>query len=299
MRKIFVIGSTVTDIVVNLDVLPRTAQDIHIKSQRAVLGGCAHNVADMIGHFGVPFELFSPVGTGIYGDFVRTHLAQKGIVSRIPTPEQDNGCCYCFVESSGERTFIVDHGAEYLFRPEWFDLVRPEDYSCAYICGLEIEEKTGDVILDFLEKSGIPVFFGPGPRLCRIDPRLMERVFALRPILHLNDDEVKEYTGASTIEGAAAALYTLTQNALVITTGANGACFYDGKALTQVPPVRVDHVTDTIGAGDGHCGALMACLAKGLDLFHSIAQANAAAAKLVTVQGGTLSHEEFLSAGLA
>ena len=211
MKKILVIGSTVADVIVNLDVLPKTAEDVHIKSQSVALGGCAHNVSDMIGHYNVPYDLFSPVGTGIYGDFVRKRLAEKGVTSTAPTPDMANGCCYCFVESSGERTFIVEHGAEYLFKPEWFKGLKTEDYASVYVCGLEIEEKTGDVVVDFLEKSGLPVFFAPGPRLSRIDPSLMDRIFALHPILHLNDDEAREYTAAATIEAAAAILYSRTQ----------------------------------------------------------------------------------------
>ena len=149
MKKILVIGSTVADVIVNLDVLPKTAEDVHIKSQSVALGGCAHNVSDMIGHYNVPYDLFSPVGTGIYGDFVRKRLAEKGVTSTAPTSDMANGCCYCFVESSGERTFIVEHGAEYLFEPEWFSGLKTEDYASVYVCGLEIEEKTGDVVVDF------------------------------------------------------------------------------------------------------------------------------------------------------
>ena len=167
-----------------------------------------------------------------------------------------------------------------------------------YVCGLEVEEKTGDVVVDFLERSGLPVFFAPGPRLRRIDPGLMERVFALRPVLHLNDDEAEEYTGTDTLEAAAGALYALTKNLVVITTGERGACFYDGQALTQVPPVKVERIADTIGAGDGHCGALMACLARGMGPAEATAKANAAAALLVTVKGGILSREQFIGAAI-
>ena len=62
--------------------------------------------------------------------------------------------------------------------------------------------------------------------------------------------------------------------------------------------MKVDHITDTIGAGDGHCGAMMACLAKGMPPAEAIARANAAAAMLVTVKGGILSNEQFEAAGL-
>lgn len=305
MKKILVIGSTVADIIINLDFLPTTAQDVHVKSQSMSLGGCAHNVADMIRHFGVPYTLFSPVGTGLYGDFVRNQLAAKGLASPMPTPAMANGCCYCFVEESGERTFIVDHGAEYLFYKEWFDALNLSKLQCAYICGLEIEDKTGSTIVDFLEESGLPVFYAPGPRICLIDNGLMERIFALRPVLHLNEDEICRYTGCDTIAEAAAALYQKTHNTIIITNGANGAYYYDGydnaeggAGLVHVPPVPVSQIVDTIGAGDGHCGAVMAGLSMGLSMYDAIEKANAASSLVVSVKGGVLSDEEFAAVGI-
>ena len=144
MKKTLVIGSTVVDVIITLeDYLPKTQGDVHVLNQEMSLGGCAYNTSDMIRHFGVPYILFSPVGTGAYGDFVRTNLAQRKITTPIPTPDEDNGCCYCFIEKTGERTFISYHGAEYRFQAEWFDLLNPDEIDSVYICGFEIEEKTG------------------------------------------------------------------------------------------------------------------------------------------------------------
>lgn len=303
MKKILVIGSTVADIIIELDRLPATAEDVHVTSQSMSLGGCAHNAAAMIRHFEVPFTLFSPVGTGLYGDFVRKELSAKGMESPIPAPDMANGCCYCFVEASGERTFVVDHGAEYLFEKEWFDLLDPSEYSAAYICGLEIEEKTGSTIVDFLERSGLPVFFAPGPRLAKIDDALMQRIFALHPVIHLNRDEICSYTGCPDVETAAKRMYAKTENTVIITLGADGACFFPsdvadgtGSGMVCVPPVPAAEIADTIGAGDGHCGAVMACLARGLSRSEALAAANAVSAKIVSVKGALLREEEFRQA---
>lgn len=288
MKKILVIGSTVADIIINLDFLPTTAQDVHIRSQKMSLGGCAYNVSDMIRHFNVPYTLFSPIGTGLYGDFVRNQLALKGLASPMATPDKANGCCYCFVEDSGERTFIVEHGAEYLFYKEWFDQLNMDKVGSIYICGLEIEDKTGATIVDFLEEHpDIPVCFAPGPRLNKIDQKLMDRIFALHPIVHLNEDEILDYTGAATLEDGAWALYQMTKNTVIVTKGADGAYFYDGK-LTHVPPTKADIVVDTIGAGDGHCGAVLACLAKGMSMYDALTQANKASSLVVTQEGAVV-----------
>ena len=294
MKKIFVIGSTVVDMIINVDHLPTTKADIHISSQTASMGGCAYNVSDTIRNFGTPNVLFSPVGSGIYGDFVRNGLRKKGLISPIPPVDMDNGCCYCFVEESGERTFVSYHGAEYLIQSEWLEEIDVEDVHSVYICGLEIEETTGENIVKWLEKHPqLPVFFAPGPRIMRIEPALLNRLYKLNPIMHLNDDEIKEYFATEDVESAMYKMYELTQNTVIVTLGSKGAAWYDGVAVQNVPAVKVETVVDTIGAGDSHVGAVMAGLYNGKTMAQAITDANKVAAAVVGVKGALLTQEEF------
>ena len=294
MKKIFVIGSTVVDMIINVDHLPTTKADIHISSQMASMGGCAYNVSDTIRNFGTPNVLFSPVGSGIYGDFVRNGLRKKGLISPIPPVDMDNGCCYCFVEESGERTFVSYHGAEYLIQSQWLEEIDVEDVHSIYICGLEIEEKTGENIVKWLEKHPqLPVFFAPGPRIMRIDPALLNRLYKLNPIMHLNDDEIKECFATEDVESAMYKMYDLTQNTVIVTLGDKGAAWYDGSQVQYAQPVKVDTVVDTIGAGDSHVGAVMAGLYNGKTMQQAIVDANKVAAAVVGVKGALLTQEEF------
>lgn len=81
MKKILVIGSTVVDVIIELmERLPKTGEDVHVRRQQMSLGGCAFNVSDSIRHFQVPYILFSPVGTGIYGYFVREELKKEAFL---------------------------------------------------------------------------------------------------------------------------------------------------------------------------------------------------------------------------
>ncbi len=295
MKKILVIGSTVVDMVINVDKLPQTKADIHISSQFASMGGCAYNVSDTIRNFGTPSILFSPVGGGIYGDFVRSGLRKKGLISPIPpVTDMDNGCCYCFVEESGERTFVSYHGAEYLIRYEWLkELVNVEEISSVYICGLEIEETTGADIVKWLEENPqLQVFFAPGPRIMKIHTALLDRIYKLNPVMHLNDDEIKEYLSTEDVAAAMEKMYSLTGNTVIVTLGDKGAAWYDGAHHTA-PRVPCEKVVDTIGAGDSHVGAVMACLAEGMTMEQAITTANKVACAVVGVSGALLTQEEF------
>ncbi len=299
MKKVLVIGSTVVDVVVNLvDHLPKTGDDVHIRSQHMSLGGCAYNVSDSIRHFQVPYILFSPVGTGVYGNFVREELHIRGISSPIPTPEKENGCCYCFVENTGERSFISYHGAEYLFEKEWFSLIPLEEIDSIYICGLEIEESTGENIVEFLEAHPeLTVYFAPGPRLTVINPQLVERLYRLSPILHLNETEALSASGKSTVQEAASFLYEKTNNTVIVTLGEKGCFFFDGKESETVPPVPAVQA-DTIGAGDSHIGSVIACLKKGDSLKTAIQKANRVSSSVVSSSGALLSDTAFDKLGL-
>lgn len=309
MKKVLVIGSTVVDVIITLeDYLPKTQGDVHVLSQEMSLGGCAYNTSDMIRHFKVPYILFSPVGTGAYGDFVRANLAAKNISTPIPTPEEENGCCYCFIEKTGERTFISYHGAEYRFQPEWFHLLDTEEIDSVYICGFEIEEHTGIHIVEWLENHPqLTIYFAPGPRLNKIHPERMNRLFALHPIIHLNDDEVCAYQGfqsspaacapGNRLENAAAYLASLTGNTVIVTLGARGTYYHSTDGCEYIDAVSA-HQIDTIGAGDSHIGAVIACRQKGMSLHDAILTANRVAAKVVETKGALLPDEVFASLGL-
>ena len=294
-RQILVLGSAVADVIITLeDHLPVTAEDVHVLSQEMKLGGCAYNTYDMIRHFHEDAIPFFPVGTGAYGDFVRKQFAEKQISTPVPPPDEENGCCYCFIEAGGERTFISFHGAEYRFYPGWFNLLDTEKIDMAYVCGLELEETTGCHIIDFFEKHPhIQIFFSPGPRLQKIDPARIRRLIGLHPVMHLNEQESYSFTGETSLSGAGHSLFAQTGRPVIITLGENGCYIFDGTAEETVPGVPAVQI-DTIGAGDAHIGAVIACLHQGKTLHEAVMAANRVASAVVSVHGALLNKKQFL-----
>ena len=137
MPRLLFIGSACADVVIRVPQLPTTGGNPRVRSQHINLGGCACNAFLTARYLHTAdCELLAPVGTGIWGDWVRAALAARGIVSGIPPVEEENGCCYCLVEDSGERTFLSHHGAEYRFRRSWFEGVDLSGADGVYVCGL-------------------------------------------------------------------------------------------------------------------------------------------------------------------
>ena len=302
MKNIMVIGSTCVDIIINMDHLPKTEEDIHPTGQSMALGGCAYNTASMIKLFQAPVTLLSPVGTGFYGEYVEKELRKHGFDIAVRVTDQENGCCYCLVEKSGERTFMSCHGAEYTFQKRWMEAFQSVFYEMYYVCGLEIEEPTGMSLIEYLEEqfdSRMPgyekkqLFYAPGPRGIRISEEKNKRLYALHPVLHINETEALELSGCLQIPQAAETLYSRTGNTVIITLGEKGTYCLEAAGKSYTVPGFSTEVNDTIGAGDAHIGAVMACLSKGMACQTAIKNANLAAAMVVGSKGATLSKEEF------
>ena len=103
-------------------------------------------------------------------------------------------------ERSGERTFLSVHGIEYSFHAEYMDAFAGEHFDYTYICGLEVEETTGGELVAWLEAhpdiTGT-VVYAPGPRGIEVDADRTERILAMHPILHLNEQEAQALAGMS------------------------------------------------------------------------------------------------------
>ncbi|MDR0399630.1 MAG: PfkB family carbohydrate kinase [Treponema sp.] len=283
MNQTLIIGSTVIDVLLAVPRLPRRGEDVNITASVCRLGGCAYNVYKSLRRFGSGALLCSPVGGGVYGRMVREGLAAEGLRPFVEL-EEENGCCYCLVEEDGERSFLSLHGAEYLFSRSWMDGVDYGRTGSVFICGLEVEDSGGDEIVDFVcARSSLDLFFAPGPRIAHIGEDRMARLLARRgpsgrgPFLHLNEAEAVSFSGKDTVEKAADFLFRQTGNSLVITLGARG-CYYreqEGGAFAPGLPVRA---LNLVGVGDAHCGAVIACLKKGMTLAAACEKANAAGA---------------------
>lgn len=287
---IAVIGSCVCDVILRVPSLPKTTNDVNISSQKFSIGGCAFNCAHMLSLFDVPYVLFAPIGQGIYGDFVRQQLHIHHMQSLLDPVDESNGCCYCLVEPSGERTFLSYHGCEYLFHADMFTKLEPYHIDTLYICGLELEEDTGIHILNYIKQRPYHIYFAPGPRFSCIQAKRLEELWALHPILHLNQDELLCFTKQTDIQIAMQSLYACTQNTIIVTCGEQGAYLYDGGCIIHQKAPQVS-VVDTIGAGDAHIAAFMAARQCGYSKSDALYLANHIASSVVQTAGSTITKE--------
>lgn len=290
--KTLVVGSAIIDMVMQVDKIPQSGEDVLGKDVKTMVGGCAYNVASTLKNLGCEHDLCVPVGTGMYADIIRKELEKNGYKVLIHEKEKDNGFCLCLVEKDGERTFVTMQGIEGDFKLNWFKNLKINEYQNIYLSGYQVCGRNGDVVVEWLSRlKGKDIYFAPGPVICDIERNTMKRILALHPILHLNEKELFDYTNKNTIEDALKNLYGMSNNKIIVTLGSEGAIYYDGNIL-KISSIKA-HVVDTIGAGDSHIGAILGGISKGMNMEQSIKMANRIAASIVGIQGAIMSQEQF------
>lgn len=291
--KTLVIGAAIVDMVMQVDRIPKSGEDIIGKDTKVMVGGCAYNVASTMHNLDCDHDLCVPVGNGMYASIVRKKLLENGYPILIQDDTDDNGFCLCLVEKNGERTFITVQGVEGNFKTSWFDTLDMNDYDNIYLAGYQVCDHNGSVVAQWMRTlENKTIYFAPGPVICDIDPETMTQLMKLNPILHLNEKELFDFTKETDLDTALHTLYRKNHNLIIVTLGSRGAAYYDGTHITTIPSVPVS-VVDTIGAGDSHIGAIISGISKGLSIQDSIKTANKVSACIVGIQGAVITKEDF------
>lgn len=288
-KKVLVIGATVIDVIMELEELPKSGQDITARQKGRIVGGCGFNVAAVLKYFQLPMDFLTPVGKGENGVQVQATLKEIASTGHVSVLDGDNGWNLSLVENSGERTFITVPGIETSWRQEWFRSVNFTDYTYIYVSGYELEGSSGEVILQVLKErvTNQTIVFDPGPRLPFIRSEIWQELLKFPLIFTINQDESDLLCKVEHIETQVKEIFQVIQAPIIIRRGEKGAVGYDGEKLFHALAPHTE-VVDTIGAGDAHTGALISGLCMGRSLEESVQLANHIASQVVGQQGGRL-----------
>lgn len=299
MAKTLVIGATCVDMIIHVKKFPDTDEDINFHDDKMSVGGTAFNVARALQSQGSEFVLCSPIGEkGVYAEFIKNELAKNAIPVFAEIEGQENGVCICLINEKKEHAFLCSHKAEYIFDENFFSKIDFREVDSIYFCGLEMEEASAEKEVDFIarvkseaQKAGreLKIFFDPTSRIKFIEKKLVEKILALKPILHLNKQEALDLSGKNSYEEAAAHLGRICENDLILTLGKDGAYIFERgeNAGRKVAGVSAN-VVSTIGCGDAHLGVCIAQIKKGASLYDAVSKANEYAAKVAQTEKASL-----------
>lgn len=287
MKRILVVGSSNTDMIIRVPRIPRPGETILGGEFSMAPGGKGANQAVAAARAGGRVTFLARVGEDVLGARAIANFEADGIDVRFIMRDgrAPSGVALINVAASGENSISVASGANALLAPEDMQgAERAFEGADIVLMPLETPMETVRAAARIARLRGIPVILNPAPAQ-PLEDDLLRSVSVITP----NESEVEILTGikAGTAAGAdqaAASLRARGPRLVIITMGDRG-CFVAGDGfITMVPAFQVTPV-DTTAAGDIFNGALAVALAEKTPLAAALRFASAAAALSVMKLG--------------
>ena len=289
-RRVVVLGSVNTDLVLHCARLPVPGQTVHGRDFQTLLGGKGANQAVAAARLGASAGLVSfvgCVGDDAFGRNARRVLAYEGIDTQHLhiVSGASTGVAMIQVDDSGQNSIALAAGANAALSVAHVDAAKATIESAGLlICQLECPLPVVTHGISLARAAGVPVLLNPAP-MQPLPADLLSRVDVLVP----NETEAAALVGLGSgarfdAAAAAARLREFGPRTVIVTLGASGVqvAAVGIEAHLKAPVVQA---VDTTGAGDAFIGAYAAAWCEGASVTAAIEYAQRAAAISVTRRG--------------
>ena len=295
-KKVIVVGSINTDLVVYVDELPQPGQTISGNQFAEFSGGKGANQAVAAVRAGVETVFLGAVGNDVYGMQRCDDLKREGMdVSGVLVLKNcKSGIALIEVDKHGENHVVVISGANAGFGAEIISEERLKKCNSAIILFQnEISIDANFEIIKCLNKVAAQIIWNIAPALTRLPP---PDVLDCIDFLIVNETELLSLCGESLeknnkkIADLAEKLVEKSLRNLIVTCGSRGSFWTRRDSFSKRPetfyqePLSVEAV-DSVGAGDCFCGVFAAGMSKHGEVRNALAEATAASALSVQKKG--------------
>ncbi len=287
LKRIAVIGSSNTDMVIKTSKLPSPGETILGGDFFMNAGGKGANQAVAAARLGGNVSLIARTGDDVFGRQAKKIFDIDKIDTdyMLTDPDHPSGVALITVDAQGENCIVVAPGANnYLSKADIEIALEEILRSEIILMQLEIPVETVSYVAEIAHEAGIKVILNPAPA-ARISDELLSMLYMITP----NETEAELISGIPVhdVESAAFAARNLYQrgvNVVIITLGSKGALLYSGENEIIIPVQKVEAI-DTTAAGDVFNGAIAVAISEGLALDKAVEFACKAASISVTRMG--------------
>lgn len=290
MKRIIVVGSANTDMVVKTDQHPKPGETKLGGEFFMNAGGKGANQAVAAARLGGNVSFVAKVGNDIFGKQTLDGLTNENIdTSHVFIDDTaPSGTALIIVNAEGENSIVVAPGANAKLSVADVSSIAKLKDTAFILMQLEIPIDTIAAVMDAAKLNKTHVILNPAPAQALSD-EILDGLFLLVP----NESEAGILTGIQVTDLASAskaadALLQKGVSHVIITLGKQGAYFKSAFKEILIPAPSVIAV-DTTAAGDTFCGALTVAKTEGKDWEEAIRFAIAAASLSVTRMGAQAS----------
>jgi len=292
-RPVVVVGDLMVDVVARMSAPLAYGSDTPARVASRP-GGSGANVAAWLAVAGAPVTLVARAGDDEPGRHAIGLLRGHGVTSAVAfAADAATGTCVVLVAPGGERTMLPDAGANAALSAADLPARAFAAGAHLHVAGYTLlrDGPPREAALEALRRArgaGMTISLDPSSSapVAAFGP---ERFLALAGPVDLllpNRDEAAALTGAADPGDAAQALAAHARE-VVVTLGAGGALWTDGRALLSAAAAAPhDAVADTTGAGDAFTAGFLAAWLAGDPPHRALAAGNALAARALARQVG-------------
>lgn len=273
MKRIFVIGSINTDLVIHAPYIPQKGETLTGGGFFTAHGGKGANQAVAAARAGGQVIMCACVGADSFGEAAVNALKKEGIdVSFIrAVPDTPTGTAVILVVD-GDNRIVLDRGANAcLTRQDVDAALSSAECGDVLLAQLENPPEIVGYALKSAREKGMYVVLNPAPANREI-----------MPYLNACDLVIPNETEAEILGGREPLAEKIQE--LIVTVGGDGFELYHRGKKKQYPCIDVK-VVDTTAAGDTFCGSLCARLASGEGVEEAAKYGGAAASLACTRKG--------------
>ena len=285
--KIYVIGSSNTDMVVKSNFLPKPGETVIGDTFLMNPGGKGANQAVSACKLGADVTFITKVGNDMFGKKALNNFKKIGIKTDYIRIDKNNssGVAIIMVDKSGENSISVAPGANNSLTIKDVNFIEEKLKADDYVLiQLEIPKTVVEYLIEICNKLKVKLILNPAP-FQKISDYHISQVNTITP----NEIETEYLSGIKvkdkeTAKKASEILINKGIKNIIITMGEKGA-FYKSSSFEGLIPTKKVSVIDSTAAGDTFNGALAAALSFGMKIFDCVEFANSAASISVTKMG--------------
>lgn len=284
MKKVFVLGSFVYDLVTTMERFPEAKESVVGEKFETFPGGKGANQTIAIKRLGGEVVVNGKVGNDSYGDKFLKLLKEEGIdTSLILRSELSTGIGSIQIDSSGQNRICVVLGANYDFKYE--DLSIETLKTCdIFLTQFEMRKEVSEGAIKLAHQLGKVTIVNPAPAR-----GISDDIYSCIDYITPNEKEIEVLTGieVNSIENAFLASEVLLNKGVknvVVTLGEKGCTFMNKEIKLHINSFKVKAI-DTVAAGDSFNGAFAYALANDYPIEKALRFSNAMGALTTLTKG--------------
>jgi ribokinase len=267
------LGSINADMIYDVPHLPGPGETLSANRLDRFLGGKGANMSVASARAGAQVAHIGAVGPD--GGWARDRLTEYGVDTRhIAQVDVPTGHAIIAVDAQGENNIILFPGSNHAITSDQLG----QALSSASQGDLLVMQNETTLQVEAAKVAralGLTVCYAAAP----FQAEAVQAVLSYLDFLILNEveaEQLRDATGQSVTD--------LKTEHVIVTLGSKGARYYHRGEARDFPAHKVQAV-DTTGAGDTFTGYVLAGMDRGMPMAQAIAQANRAAALMVTRHG--------------